>query len=487
MFSGIARREWSDRRVAAVLAILTLFKGLFWIALFPAFKIADEPSHFENVAYRAEYFRAPQAEAGEPLGAIIHIGSPKDVLIAWARTNQLFRSGYVAGIREVREEKDLRDMARDPANRRGTGHMTSRDYRGFYYNVAVPLYELFRQNSVLARVAAVRCVSLLFGIIAVLATFFAARLVMDSRPLAAAAAMIVMLQPMESQMVAAVNNDAGVIGLAAALLYLQLRFLVRAPQIPHWREGVLMGALVGCIIFTKPHGFGMLPGCAIACGYVVAKNRRSPRAWKFAGAAAACAGLFLILYVWPTWSRGAALVPGTAPAADAVLPRGAFPDYLSFLDGMGTTYQDYLFRSFFGQFGWLEYSLGPLWLQSITLLWRLVELGAVAAIAVRVVRGPSPTSWLSMKGFLFSGFTALFAVGFILYAEYRLRLVGLIGVVQGRSFLFALPAMAIAAAASYGALVPSRFRTLSAAALATSAAGLHAGSILLIFRYHYGT
>jgi hypothetical protein len=53
--------------------------------------------------------------------------------------------------------------------------------------------------------------------------------------------------------------------------------------------------------------------------------------------------------------------------------------------------------------------------------------------------------------------------------------------------LVGLPAFALAAAAGYGALVPARFRTLSAAALATSAAALHMDAIVCIFRYHYGS
>lgn len=405
--------------------------------------------------------------------------------LAWERTNTLFRNHYVDGVRSVHEEQLLREMAHDASSRSGTGQLTSANYPGFYYNAAVPVYEVFRRVSVLSRIAAIRCVSLMFGIIAVVATFFAARLIMSSRALAVAAAMVVMLQPMESQMSAAVNNDAGVIGLAAVLLYLQLRFIIRAPEIPALQWGVLMAVLGGCIVFTKPQGFAMLPGCAFACAWVVAKNLRERRAWIFAAVTAACAGVLVFASIVHMQRTGQTVVIANSPAPGATLRAGASPDFLTFLNSVDDSYKLYLFRSFFGQFGWLDYSLPASWLDSIRVVWTVVQCGAVAAIAVRVVRFPG-WSWLSMSGFLFAGATAAFSLMFILYVEYRFRLLGAIGVIQGRNLLFALPALALVAAASYGALVPARFRTLSAAALATSAAGLHVGAALFIFRYHYG-
>ena len=470
--------------MAGALAAATLIKGIFWIALMPVFKIADEPTHFENVQYRGERFEKPRHVAHEAFGTTIHAGSPADVRLAWERSNSLFRNRYVSGVRSVREENLLREMASDPTTRRGSGQLTSYNYPGFYYNAAVPVYEIFHRVSVLTRVAAVRFVSLMFGIIAVVATFLAARLIMKSRALAVAAAVVVMLQPMESQMTAAVNNDAGVIGLAAVLFYLQIRFLMRAPEIPALRWGVLMAVLAGCIVFTKPHGYAMLPGCAFACAWVVAKNLRERRAWIFAGVTAAIAGALVLGSVEHMQATGQTAV--VTSAAAPTLPAAASPNFFTFLHTLDESYKYYLFRSFFGQFGWLEYSLPPYWLDSIRLVWTLIEAGAVAALIVRIARIPG-WSWLSITGFLFSACTAIFAVGFILFAEHRFRRLGIVGVIQGRSFLFGLPAIAVSAAASYGALVPARFRTLSAAALVTSAAGLHAGAVLYIFRYHYGT
>ena len=469
-----------------MLATVAIIKGLVWISLIPAFKVADEPAHYENIQFRGERFKAPYPEAPESLGTTIHNGSPPDVRLVWTRSNELFRNRYVAGVRSVHEEQTLREMARDPASRRGTGRLTSANYLGFYYNAAVPAYLLFKHASVLTRLAAVRCVSLLFGVIAVIATFFTARLVMNSRALALAAAMIVMLQPMESQMTAAVNNDAGVIGLAALLFYLQVRFLVRQPEIPRLGWGVLMAVLVGCILFTKPHGFAMLPGCVFVCALIVARNLRERRVWVFAAITATIAAAVVVAALYEMREHGQTAVMANTPASTAVLPRGAYPSYLTFLSRVDDDFKLYLYRSFFGQFGWLEYSLPGYWLEYIGTVWTVVKFGAIAAIAARVLRLPGH-SWLAIPAFVLSICTVLMTVGFILYAEYRFRLIGIVGVIQGRNLLFGLPALAVVAAAAYGALVPARFRTLSATALVTSAAALNAAAILYIFRYYYGT
>src|SRR5262249_40620416 len=106
------------------------------------------------------------------------------------------------------------------------------------------------------------------------------------------------------------------------------------------------------------------------------------------------------------------------------------------------------------------------------------------AVALSRHRG---ARWLSLLGHLFSLATALFGLAFIFFAEYRFRRLGIIGVIQGRNLLFVMPPLAVTAVASYGALVPARFRTLSAAALATAAVGLHAAALICIFRNYYGS
>ena len=179
-----------------------------------------------------------------------------------------------------------------------------------------------------------------------------------------------------------------------------------------------MAVLAGCIVFTKPHGFAMLPGCAFACAWVVAKNLRARRAWIFAAVTAACASVFLLgaLVHMQRTGQTALLASPSGAAAAAVRP-GTSPSYLSFLDGLTENYELYLIRSFFGQFGWLEYSLPGNWFLGLGFgqrwLDRLIKsrrrgAGSHSSQVRRSRRVAPGWSWLSIEGFLFSGCTALF-------------------------------------------------------------------------------
>ena len=222
----------SDRRLAGILAAATLLKGMFWIALMPAFKIADEPSHYENIQYRGEYLETPHFVGNEPFGTTIHNGSPADVRLVWQRSNQLFRNRYVSGVRSVHEEQVLREMAQerlDPARERANdvgrlSRLLLRYRRPHLRGIQThQLPDAHRRGAL--RVADVRHHGRRRDLLRGTADH-------ELAALAVAAAMFVMLQPMESQMTAAVNNDAGVIGLAAVLFYLQIRFLVGRPRFP---------------------------------------------------------------------------------------------------------------------------------------------------------------------------------------------------------------------------------------------------------------
>lgn len=458
-----------------MLAVITVAKGLFWMALFPVFKITDEPSHFENVQYRAEHARVPRFDPNAlPEGKVMHDGAAPEVLLAWRITNQLWRSRFLPDVDRVPEEDELRRMARDPANRRGDGQISSMNYPGAYYDLGVLPYLALRHSSVLARVEAVRLVSLAFGVLAVLATFLAARRMMKSRALAVAAAMLVCLQPMVTQMTIGVNNDAGLIGFSAVILYLAVRFVVALPAVPSWKWGALFGLVAALNVLTKPHAYGLLPACALVCALVVALNLRDRRAWIFAG----CTALVFAIIVAPEFIsslRAGSLVPGKSGP-------GARLTFWSFLHRLDAAYAYYLFRSFVAQFGWLEYYLPAEMLEPVQSLG-LLAIGLVVAFVARVVAG---RGWLSTRGLLIAIFVAVVGVLSILFAEYRFRTVGL-SVIQGRHLLFIFPAVALAMAAGIGALVPARLRTLGAALLTMTALLFHLTAIVFIARYHYGS
>jgi hypothetical protein len=318
---------------------------------------------------------------------------------------------------------------------------------------------------------------------AVIATFLLGRLLFRSRALAFAAALLVCLQPMESQMTAAVNNDAAVIGFSAILIYLQARLLARLPEVPSWKWGALLGLVAALDVQSKPQAYALLPGCVVACGLVVYYNMRQRRAWLFASSAMLAFGLPLVTTLSRiVTSGGTSVLPGGSNSPSSRAPA----NFLLFLDSIDANYKGYLFKSAFGQFGWVEYGINLDMVDSIHLIEPVALWGLIAAFAAYIVFGKRVT-WISVRVLVFALATALFGVVMILFAEYRFRTTGVVGVIQGRNFLYILPAAAVTVTAAFAALMPARFRTLSAATLVTTALALHLYSLVLIARYHYGS
>ena len=469
-----------DWKLLALLVVITVAKGLVWMSAFPPFKIADEPSHFENVQYRAENFRAPRFEEGKkPAGPVMHERAAPEVSLLWSATNHYRRKTYLPGTYTVPEEAELERLGKTAEGRDGDGQISSVGYPGFYYSCGVVPYLLFHTHSVLARLMAVRCLSLFFGVLAVLATFLAARLTFDSRALAFAAAWIVVMQPMESQQTIAVNNDAAVIGLSALIYYLQLRMLSDLPSVKP-RLAIALAILAGCNVLSKPTGWAMTCGCALIVVFAVLGNLRSRRTWMKVGITST---LFLGLvstYVWKLYRAGR-LLPGDLSAPSRYAPDSFF----AFLSDMRDDYKTYLFRSAWGQFGWLDHSLSGDWQLLILKAGLLAKLGLVAVVVMILFSPFEDRRWLNARAFFWSVATAATAIGFVLFAEYRFRILGLVGVIQGRNFLFGLPAFAVVVAACLGAMVPQRYRPITAAAIITGAFALNLGALHTIMWFHY--
>ena len=146
-----------------------------------------------------------------------------------------------------------------------------------------------------------------------------------------------------------------------------------------------------------------------------------------------------------------------------------------------------MFRSAWGQFGWLEFRLDDHWFEALRRAWSLSVLGAIAAVTLRIVRPREQHGWWRVGPAAFAAATLLVGVLFILFAEYYARIhLQVSYVIQGRNFLFALPAFAVVIVVALGSLVPARFRTLSAACIVIAAFALNAGSLVAIVNQQYG-
>ncbi len=471
-----------DRRLRAALVVLTLAKGFVFIGIAPVWKVADEPAHFDDIQYRAERLSAPRP-TGAPVDAVMGKGVSAEMLRSWEVTQHYWRTRYLANTRQVPEEAELRQLAQSRAARLTDGQMPAMSYPSLYYDLGTLPYFALRHASIVARVFAVRVLSLGFGLLAVLCTFAAARLVLADPWMAFAAAVCVALQPVASQQTAAVNNDAAVIGVGALLFYLQMRVLAAWPAPPSARLCAALGAVAGLALMTKPQAVALLPGCAVVLAVAFYRARRERQTWVRLGAALAA---FVLLAV------PAALELRASLRAFAVLnraQRGAAPalhhGFVGWVAHLDPRLRDHLFSSYWGRFAWMECRMHPSWFDWLHQGIALGAIGLLLAIGARLAG--LAERWWSWRGLAFSAGTAITASGFLLYTEYHARAdLGVAFVTQGRNYFFVLPAVAIVAAIAFCALCPARLRTAVAATLVSCAVMLNLGALATIARYHYG-
>jgi hypothetical protein len=474
-----------DWFLVCTLCLLVFSKGLVWISIFPVWKIADEPAHFDHVQYRAENHRAPVWE-GRALEKVIGPGASPEVRLSWTATLAYWRHRYLQGASSVPEEDILRRLALQNEGRRTDGQMPALHYPGLYYRLATLPYLALQQHSVLDRVFALRMLSLLFGLIATLATFGAARLACRSVPLAFSAAVFVALHPVASLMTAAVNNDAAVFGMGTLAYYFQMKVLVAENEQSSWWMGIALALTMALALMTKPQAFALLPGFAAVLLHQLSAAGFSARAWRFVGIVMA---VFLLSYL-PTIGELFTAIKGFDTLYDdgLDLPSGVESKYsfVRWLLHLDPKHLRDLFDTFWGKFGWMEYGLDESWFRRIISMGFAVLIGLVAAVGIRTVQ---KSSWWSGRALALAAGTVIAGVLFVLYVEYYAK-VGLgcmpgHDVVQGRNLLFLLPPIAILTVVGLGGLLPNRLRPLAAILLVLATVCLHVASIIRILEFHY--
>jgi hypothetical protein len=463
----------------ALLVIATL-RSLVWISAYPVFKIIDEPSHFDNIQYRAEHGQRRPVQGERPIDPIINHGASVELRRVWTATNHYWRDSFVRGRRWVLEERELNERALSRSEAVTDGQSPSLKEPGLYHALATIPYRIFRRSSVLARIYAVRVYSMLWGLLFVASTFMVVRWSVDNRALAFAAGLFAILQPMAAQQSVAVHSEAGSIGILALLFALQMAILRRLPALPSMRLCLGLGAVTAISLATRSDAHALLPGTVLVLGLVIVGAPRDKTTWKHVAATViACLILrvaFALLFNRPGASAAAELRPP---------PETSLLDFLSFPFGLDDAYFDYLFTSGWGTFCWLDIGLPHTWFDALRSAAPLFWLGLGAAAARRLL-APEQRFFWNPRLVVFSGFTAAVAFVALLHDEYVARLShGVFHGVQGSALLYALPAGAVLGATSIGSLVPTRFRSLAAALCVVSMILLAAGALLSVIGYEY--
>ena len=483
-----------DRRDAALLGLLlaiALLRGLLWIASYPALKITDETSHFDNIQFRAEHqLRRAVRIPGVAIDKVMPRTASTELKRAWTATNFYWRDSFLVAKRRVPEEKELEERALHPEDAATTGQNTAIGYPGLYYGLATIPYKIFRKTSVLTRLFAVRVYSLLWGLLLVVCTYVVVRWAVGHRALAFVAGLFATLQPMAAQQTIAINNDAGLIGLCALAFLLQLDLLRRPAAPPSWWRWTLQGALLALAIQMKPQALGLVPGALILAGLAIHAAPRARRTWIALGLAVLG---YVVVRAAGLGQEGAieekAAGGGVAPAlldtGVPSLPLPAASGFLSFVHELPESFGYYLFTTGWGAFCWLDAYLDTRWFIDLSLAAPLLWLGLAAAATHRLLLPAARRFWDDRLA-AFSAFTVVTGFTVVFFAEYYARTrMNLDHAIQGRAFLYVLPPAAVLGTIALGSLVPARFRTLAAALAALSLVLLASGALFTVVSYQY--
>jgi hypothetical protein len=423
------------RRALVVILALYLALGLAYSLATPVGEGPDEPGHIAYVAFLLREHRLPRhGDAGPPLEQ--QVKHPPLYYLALAAATaggrydglEWFANPHCCNL----EQPSPAVIRHPPADRI--------PYGPSYWTVRVA-----------------RLVTLLFGLLAVLGTYAAARVAFPGRPERwVAAAGCVAFLPQFLFMQGVVNNDGLANALAALTLWAALRVALDGAT---RRRLVVLGTLVGLALVTKLTTLAWA-GVALAAGLIAAWRARSGRV---VASAALWAGLpaALIAGPWFAWNlalNGDILGWGRFEGAAAEVARKVpleqqWPDYLAIQWG-----------SFWGSFGWVTVRM-PDW------VYRFLAAVTVAALAGLALAG---ARWLRARRSGQANERSAWAVlvvalaGALVYASvFRLAFTFDLTVAQGRYLFTALPAFAILFSLGLLSLAPARHAARMSAAIVT--------------------
>ncbi len=267
-----------------LLLFAVLVVGTAWALLLPPWQSPDEQWHFAYAQTLAEHGRLPDGDNSASFS------TEQLLAAASSRSDRMpFQPEVRAPWDEGQYDAWQRENARLPANAREDGggvNNASSNPPLFYAVEAVP-YKL-AGGDVLDRLYAMRLVSVLFLLVAVVATWLlAGELFGRNRTLQLAAAAVVGFQPMATFMAGSVNPDSPLLAFWSLALWLGVRILRRGLTT---KSALALAAVVGGAVLTKATGYLLVIAAAILIGWKLWRQR----SWGARGLVAVAAGCVLV-------------------------------------------------------------------------------------------------------------------------------------------------------------------------------------------------
>lgn len=348
---------------AALLAAF-LALGLGYQQTVPLFETPDEPSHIEYLAFVHAERRLPRYAGkvevpGEGVQAPLYYILLAPLYAAVAPDPALREELHRVNLAVYERDATLLGQNRLVLVRPRT--------RGA---VNVPH---FAPHPHLAKLRLLRLPSLLFGALAVLLTFAAARRATGSVPTAALAAGLLALNPQFLFLSSGVNPDPPATALGAAALLLLARALGTEAG-PGRRDYLALGVLVGVGLLLKKTSLPVLAASAAALALA------DPRGRGTRARDAALAALLALLMAAPflAWNARYHGGPLGGPAfARYVEPMPGYEEFGGAWSYFTGTYPVWTFCSFWARFGWMHVH-PPGWVLATYLLLSVAGLAGFA-------------------------------------------------------------------------------------------------------------
>jgi hypothetical protein len=368
MVGGLFR----EHRELIVVLVLFFILGCLYAAATPVFETPDEIQHYFHVKHIADSQGLPVLKReGEAIYGQ-EGGQPSLYYLAGALATFWIDTGDAEDLLNYNPYVNLGVPARD-GNKNVILHT---DQEGFPY-----------AGTTLA-IHVLRCVSLVFGALTVLATYFMAWEIFSGRKvIALGAAVVTAFNPQFLFTNAAVNNDGLLTALCSVALLMCVFVVTRGPSV---RRYVLLGLAVGLAAVTKLTGVGLLAPVLVVL--LMIGLRYSVR--EVVKGAAIIVGLVLLLAGW-WYARNWLLYGdftgmgmffgalGDSPGRDLTLSR-----FVDELEGFRLSY--------WAVFGWFNVLAGR-WVYRF---FDVLVLAGLVGLPVALVRGLKRRGTVSFSALL---------------------------------------------------------------------------------------
>jgi hypothetical protein len=380
-------------RAAKVCALLAFVNAACWSLITPPFQAPDEPDHFAYVQLLAETHSLPSSNQEED--------SPQQAQIMFDLHYSLVRFRPAAhAISSHAEYTHLQhDLAAPLSKQGGGGTGLSYSEPPLYYALQTIPYAIGSIGSLLDQLELMRLLSALMGGLTALFAFLFLREALPGAPWAWTVGGVgVALSPLLGFISGAVNPDALLFVVSAALFYCLARAFRRGLT---QRSALTIGGLIALGFVTKLNFVGLAPGAILGLLLLARRQARisGPRVYyrllapalSIAVAPGVLYGLVNLLSGHPTFgilSKGASGLTGVGSSISGelsyiwqfYLPR--LPWMHSDFGSIFTTRQIW-FKDLIGLYGWSD-TVFPGWAYNVA----LVPVGLIAILCIReMVRG----------------------------------------------------------------------------------------------------